>query len=405
MAVGVSAMPPLGTIAGVRLGTVAAGIRKAARRDLVVIQCAPGTTAAAVFTQSHFAAAPVIVAKEHWRTCEPRALVINTGFANAATGAAGLEDARACCAAAARAIGCSAQEILPFSTGVIGERLPVAAVVAGIPAAVAAATEAGWADAAHGIMTTDTVPKAGFREVDIGGVPVRLAGIAKGSGMIHPNMATMLSFVATDIEAPRPLLQAALERAVKTTFNAISVDGDTSTNDALVVLATGRSGARLTAAEGPVFAAFCDALEHLCAELAQAIVRDGEGATKFVRVDISGAHSDAQARVVADTVASSPLVKTALFASDPNWGRILMAVGRAPIALDDPNRVVVHLNGVRVFRQGMVDPDYREEMGQEALAGDEIVVAVDLGQGVGRASVHTCDFSYDYVRINGSYRT
>ena len=234
---------------------------------------------------------------------------------------------------------------------------------------------------------------------------MRLVGIAKGSGMIHPNMATMLSFVATDVEAPRPILQAALERAVKTTFNAISVDGDTSTNDALVMLATGRSGVRLAAAEGPAFTAFCEALEHLCAELAQAIVRDGEGATKFVRVEISGARSDAEARVVADTIATSPLVKTALFASDPNWGRILMAVGRAPITLDDPNRVAVHLNGVRVFRQGMVDPDYREEMGQKALAGDDIVVAVDLGQGAGHAAVHTCDFSYDYVRINGSYRT
>ncbi len=398
-------MPALGAIRGVRVGTVAAGIRKADRRDLVVVQCDPGTTAAAVFTQSHFAAAPVVVAKEHLRRGEPRALVINTGFANAATGAAGLEDARACCAAAARTLGCRTEQVLPFSTGVIGERLPVAAVVAGIPAAVAAAVEGGWEDAAFGIMTTDTVPKASFREADVGGVRVRLVGIAKGSGMIHPNMATMLSFVATDVEAPRPVLQAALERAVKTTFNAISVDGDTSTNDALVVLATGRSGASLTAAEGPAFMAFCEVLEDLCAELAQAIVRDGEGATKFVRVEISGAGSDAQARVVADTIATSPLVKTALFASDPNWGRILMAVGRAPITLDDANRVTVHLNGVRVFRQGMVDPDYREEMGQKALAQNEIVVAVDLGQGAGRAAVHTCDFSYDYVRINGSYRT
>ena len=405
MAVGVKAMPALGAIRGVRVGTVAAGIRKADRRDLVVVQCDPGTTAAAVFTQSHFAAAPVVVAKEHLRRGEPRALVINTGFANAATGAAGLEDARACCAAAARTLGCRTEQVLPFSTGVIGERLPVAAVVAGIPAAVAAAVEGGWEDAAFGIMTTDTVPKASFREADVGGVRVRLVGIAKGSGMIHPNMATMLSFVATDVEAPRPVLQAALERAVKTTFNAISVDGDTSTNDALVVLATGRSGASLTAAEGPAFMAFCEVLEDLCAELAQAIVRDGEGATKFVRVEISGAGSDAQARVVADTIATSPLVKTALFASDPNWGRILMAVGRAPITLDDANRVTVHLNGVRVFRQGMVDPDYREEMGQKALAQNEIVVAVDLGQGAGRAAVHTCDFSYDYVRINGSYRT
>ncbi len=405
MAVGVKVMPPLGAVAGVRAGTAAAGIRKAGRRDLVVIQCEPGTTAAAVFTQSHFAAAPVIVAKAHWRQTEPRALIINTGFANAATGEPGLDDARACCAAVARALGCRPEEVLPFSTGVIGERLPADAVIAGIPAAVAAASEDGWTDAASGIMTTDTVPKGAFRETLVEGRRVRIVGIAKGSGMIHPNMATMLAFVATDVEAARPILQAALAQAVKTTFNAISVDGDTSTNDALVVLATGRSGARLASAEGPAFAQFCAALEQVCAELAQMIVRDGEGATKFVRVEVTGGQSDDEARAVADTIATSPLVKTALFASDPNWGRILMAVGRAPIALKDPDRVVVSLNGVRVFRQGMVDPDYREEMGQKALAGEDIAVAVDLGQGPGRATVHTCDFSYDYVRINGSYRT
>ncbi len=405
MAVGVKAMPPLGAIAGVRLGTVAAGIRKAARQDLVVIQCDSGTTAAAVFTQSHFAAAPVLVAKAHWRQTEPRALIINTGYANAATGEPGLADARACCQALAQALGCRPDEVLPFSTGVIGERLPASAVIAGIPPAVGAASEDGWMDAAHGIMTTDTVPKGATCEMVLEGKPVRITGIAKGSGMIHPNMATMLSFAATDIGAERPILQAALAQAVKTTFNAISVDGDTSTNDALVVLATGRSGVRLTATEGPAFTRFCEALEQVCAELAQAIVRDGEGATKFVRVEVSGARSDGEARIVADTIATSPLVKTALFASDPNWGRILMAVGRAPIALDDPDRVTVSLNGVRVFRHGMVDPDYREEAGQKALAAADITVGVDLGQGHGRAVMHTCDFSYDYVRINGSYRT
>lgn len=404
MAVGLKAMPPLGAIAGVRLGTVAAGIRKADRRDLVVILCDPGTTAATVFTQSHFAAAPVVVAKAHWRHSEPRALIINTGYANAATGEAGLNDARACCEAVARTLSCRADEVLPFSTGVIGERLPVAAVIAGIPAAVGAACEDGWADAAHGIMTTDTVPKGATCEISMGGKPVRITGIAKGSGMIHPNMATMLSFVATDLGATRPVLQAALAHAVKTTFNAISVDGDTSTNDALVVLATGRSGVRLTA-EGPAFTQFCEALREVCAELAQAIVRDGEGATKFVRVEISGAKTDEEARIVADTIATSPLVKTALFASDPNWGRILMAVGRAPIAIDDPDRVTVSLNGVRVFGHGTVDPDYREEAGQQALAAADITIGVHLGQGTGQAVLHTCDFSYDYVRINGSYRT
>jgi len=405
MAVGGKVLPPLGAIPGVRAGTAMAGIRKADRRDLVVIQCDPGTTAAAVFTQSHFAAAPVIVAKAHLAQTEPRALMINTGVANAATGELGRQDAIACCEALARQLGCRTEEILPFSTGVIGERLPTAALIAGLPAAVANGRGEGWLDAAYGIMTTDTVPKAAVAQVRLGETLVGLVGIAKGSGMIHPNMATMLSFIATDVSAPRQVLKAALDLAVRSTFNAISVDGDTSTNDAVVLLATGQSGARIDDTLGPNFTRFVGSLETVCGELAHAVVRDGEGATKFVRVEVAGGRSDDECRQVANTIAQSPLVKTALFASDPNWGRILMAIGRSPIELLDPARVVVTLNGIRVFANGTVDPSYREELGQEALAGQEIVIGVDLGQGLGEATVFTCDLSYEYVRINGSYRT
>lgn len=405
MAVGGKVIPPLGSVPGIRLGTVMAGIRKADRRDLVVVQCEPGTVAAAVFTQSHFAAAPVLVAQAHLAQAAPRALVINTGFANAATGELGLQDARACCEALAAQLGCRMEEVLPFSTGVIGERLPIATLIGGLPGALKNATEDGWLEAAHGIMTTDTVPKASAAKFLLGDTLVRCVGIAKGSGMIHPNMATMLGFIATDLGAPQPVLQAALKRAVATTFNAISVDGDTSTNDAVVLLATGLSGARVETASGADFERFVANLEVVCGELAHAIVRDGEGATKFVRIEVTGGRSCEESRIVANTIAQSPLVKTALFASDPNWGRILMAVGRAPIALDDANRVVVTLNGIKVFARGAVDPGYCEELGQKALAQADITVGVDLGQGSGKATVFTCDLSYDYVRINGSYRT
>ncbi len=405
MAVGGSVLPPLGAIPGVRLGVVAAGIRKAGRPDLVVMTCEPGTSAAAVFTQSHFAAAPVEVARAHLAQAAPRALVINTGVANAATGEQGLRDAHAVCRALAGELGCRPEEVLPFSTGVIGEPLPLPALLAGLPQAVAQARDDGWLAAAHGIMTTDTVPKASSAKVRFGDVIAGMTGIAKGSGMIHPNMATMLAFIATDVAASAEVLDSALRRAVGPTFNAISVDGDTSTNDAVVLLATGRSGARLAAAEGADYERFAAVLETVCGELAHAIVRDGEGATKFVRITVSGGRTEEECRAVAHTIATSPLVKTALFAGDPNWGRILMAVGRAPIALHDPRAVVVTLNGVRVFAGGAVDPDYREEHGQKALAGSEVAIGVDLGQGHALATVFTCDLSHDYVRINGSYRT
>ncbi len=404
MAVGIKGLSSLRPVHGVRLGTVMAGIRKADRRDLVIIQCDEGTAGAAVFTQSQFAAPPVLLAKAHLGLAAPRALIINTGYANAATGEQGLEDARACCQAVASHLNCAVEEVLPFSTGVIGERIPVDRIVSAVPAALAAASAEGWNEAASGIMTTDTVPKGVSVTLTAGGREVTITGIAKGSGMIHPNMATMLSFVATDVAAEAAVLQAALKRVVATTFNAITVDGDTSTNDALVLLATGRSDVLLESS-GPVWDAFVEALERVCRTLAQAIVRDGEGATKFVEIQVTGGRSAEECRAVADTIALSPLVKTALFASDPNWGRILAAIGRAPIAPLDTRDIVVMLGDACVFRNGAVDPGYSEEWGRRAFAGEEIHIRVDLGQGDASATVFTSDLSYEYVRINGSYRT
>ncbi|MDA8361210.1 MAG: bifunctional glutamate N-acetyltransferase/amino-acid acetyltransferase ArgJ [Gammaproteobacteria bacterium] len=404
MAVGIKGLPHMRPIQGIRLGAVMAGIRKADRRDLVIIQCDEGTTAAAVFTQNQFAAPPVLLAKAHLRLAAPRALIINTGYANAATGERGLEDARRCCQSVAERLNCAVEEVLPFSTGVIGEPLPVERIVAGIPAALEAGAAGGWSDAASGIMTTDTVAKGASLTVPVGGREITITGIAKGSGMIHPNMATMLAFVATDAVAQAPILQAALEQVLATTFNAVTVDGDTSTNDALVLLATGRSGVLLERT-GPAWTAFVEGLEKVCMTLAQAIVRDGEGATKFVTVRVTGGRSVEECRVVANTIALSPLVKTALFASDPNWGRILMAVGRAPIAALDTRDITVMLGDVCVFRDGAVDPGYSEEWGRQAFAGEEIRIGVDLGQGGASATVFTSDLSYEYVRINGAYRT
>lgn len=404
MAVGTLSMPSLKPIAGVTLGTAMAGIRRVDRRDLLVIMCEPGTTAAAGFTQSQFAAPPVILARAHLARCAPRALVVNTGYANAATGEHGFIDAQACCDAVAVLAQCTPEQVLPFSTGVIGERLPTARLIAGLPAAFATLRPDGWDDAAQAILTTDTVPKGASTTIPFPQGTVTLTGIAKGSGMIHPNMATMLSFIATDIQAPASVLKSALDIAMASTFNAITVDGDTSTNDAVVLLATGQSGIVMESS-GAVFARFVAVLEEICMKLAHAIVRDGEGATKFIRVEVSGGRSVEECRVVANTIALSPLVKTALFAGDPNWGRILMAIGRAPIAPLDVSRVVVSLNGIRVFMQGAVDPSYKEEFGQKALAGDDITIHVDLGHGASAARVYTCDLSHEYVRINGSYRT
>lgn len=406
MAVNLPPLPELHPVAGIRLGTTAAGIRKQQRRDLVLIECASGTTAAAVFTQNRFCAAPVAVARAHLAESAPRALLINTGFANAGTGAPGYDDAQACCTAVAKHLECRPEEVLPFSTGVIGERFPVDRILAGIPVCIGELSSAGWADAAHGIMTTDSVAKGGTRVVEAGAAQFVITGIAKGSGMIRPDMATMLAFIATDARIAPGVLESALRTAVEGSFNRITVDGDTSTNDACVLLATGQApGASIEQARGPVHEAFVRALQELCNELAQAIVRDGEGATKFLTIDVVGGSSTADCLEIAYTIAHSPLVKTAFFASDPNWGRILAAIGRARIARLDVNAVSIHLNDVCIVRNGARAPEYSEARGQAVMREAEIKLLVDLGLGGEQARVWTTDLSHDYVRINAEYRS
>jgi len=405
MAVNLPPLPELYPVPGIRLGTSRAQIRKKDRRDLVVIECAPGTQAAAVFTQNRFCAAPVSVARDHLAQTAPHALLINTGFANAGTGHEGMEDAHHSCSALATIMGCTPQAVLPFSTGVIGERLPLERLVAGLPGCLNAMSDSGWAEAAHGIMTTDTLPKGSSRRVLIDGRTVTVTGIAKGAGMICPNMATLLAFIATDMAAPPTVLQQCLAAAANESFNRISVDGDTSTNDSCVLLATGKSGLEVRAAEGAAYEAFYDAVRDVLADLAQAIVRDAEGATKFITIDVVQGASQADCLEVAYTIAHSPLVKTAFFASDPNWGRILAAVGRARIPQLQVDRVSIHLDDVCIVRNGGRAPDYSEAQGQAVMARSEICVRVDLGGGTASARLWTCDLSHDYVTINAEYRT
>ena len=400
--------PPsaLHPVAGLRLGAASAGIKKSGRRDLVIIEIGEGATVAAVFTQNAFCAAPVTVARAHLASAPPRLLLINTGNANAGTGVQGLSDAHRCCEALASLAGCTEQEVLPFSTGVIGEPLPVVRIVEGLPAAYANLNVTGWHDAAHGIMTTDTVAKAASRQIEIMGKPVTVTGIAKGSGMIRPDMATMLAYIATDAAMSREVLQQCLHEAVKASFNRISVDGDTSTNDACVLIATGRSAlALIDSTTHPAYNGVLRVITEVCVDLAQAIVRDGEGATKFITLEISGGASEAECHAVAYSIAHSPLVKTAFFASDPNWGRILAAIGRAGVAGLDIERINIHLDDVCIVQNGARAPDYREELGQQVMRREEITVKVDLGRGTHGATVWTCDFSYDYVRINAEYRS
>ncbi len=406
MPVGLSNLPTLHPVSGIRLGTAKAGIRKPDRRDLVVIECARGTRAAAVFTKNRFCAAPVVVAREHLSKTVPRALLINTGFANAGTGAPGEVDARACCEALARELKCTPQEILPFSTGVIGERLPVGRIVAGLPDCVTGLGESGWSEAAHGIMTTDTVPKGASRQVRLDGKTATITGIAKGAGMIRPDMATMLSFVATDAVISQSALQACLAAAVNGSFNRITVDGDTSTNDACLLFATGRAGhAPIESAGGKAYETLVQAVSDVCRNLAQAIIRDAEGVTKFITIEVGGGASESDCLEVAYTIAHSPLVKTAFFASDPNWGRILAAIGRAPIPRLDVDRVSIHLDDVCVVHNGGLATDYAEAKGLAVMKQPEIRVRVDLGAGSARATVWTSDLSHDYVRINAEYRS
>jgi len=403
MAAGTIPFDPMPPLRGIRVGTVMAGIRKADRRDLVVFELGEAATTAAVFTRNAFCAAPVIVARGHLGATRPRALLINTGNANAGTGARGEAAARACCVALAERLGCVPEAVLPFSTGVIGEPLPVDRLTAALPGAFAALAPDGWADAAWGILTTDTLPKAVSRAFERDGQTVTVNGIAKGAGMIRPDMATMLAFVAVDAVIDAADLQDALERAVAGSFNCITVDGDTSTNDACCLIATGE-GPRLSPGD-PAWSAFQAALDEVCLQLAQAIVRDGEGATKFITVAVEQARDAAEARQVADAIAHSPLVKTAFFASDPNWGRILAAVGRAGLSELVLERVDIDLGEVGVVRAGGLDPAYREADGQRVMTRTDITITVRLGRGDAGVRIWTCDLGHDYVRINAEYRT
>lgn len=405
MPVGDLSLPEFPVIEGIRLGVAQAGIKKPGRDDVVVIELAPETQVAGVFTRNAFCAAPVQVARRHLSTASPRYLLINTGNANAGTGEPGLDDCQRSCDILAQAAGVQAQQVLPFSTGVIGERLPMARLEKAIPEAVAALETTGWARAVSGILTTDLVPKGAVARCEIQGQVVNIAGIAKGSGMIRPNMATMLGYVATDAEIAQPLLQQLLREVSDQSFNRISVDGDTSTNDAVMLMATGASAA-LSEQDDAGLTAFREALLSVMQTLAHAIVRDGEGATKFVTVKVTGGRTGAEALETAYTVAHSPLVKTALYASDANWGRILAAVGRTPGLEDlDVSGVTVHLDDVCIAAQGGRAADYTEEAGAAVMAQDEITIHIDLGRGPAADTVWTCDFSHQYVSINADYRS
>jgi glutamate N-acetyltransferase/amino-acid N-acetyltransferase len=393
-------------VRGFRLGTAMAGVRKANRRDLLLMCFGPVATVAAVFTQNRFSAAPVEVSRAHLQQRPPRALVVNTGNANAGTGKDGLERARSVCAACASLLGLATDEVLPFSTGVIMESLPSERVVAGLPAALADAREDNWAAAAEAIMTTDTVPKWASVMAVVGGQQVTITGIAKGAGMIRPNMATMLGFVATDAAVDRGLLDKLVREAADRSFNRITVDGDMSTNDSFIVVATGDAGhPPIVDRESDDAHAFAAALFEVSERLAQAIVRDGEGASKFITVVVAGGRDVTESRLVAYAVAQSPLVKTAFFASDPNLGRILAAVGAAGVADLDPRHLDLHLDDVHVVTEGSRHPGYREEDGQRVMRQSEIRVRIDLHRGAAVASVWTCDLSLDYVRINADYRS
>jgi len=405
MAVGPGALPEFFPVAGVKTGCASAGIKTPGRKDLVVFELAPGSRVGGIFTQNQFCAAPVTVSRKHLAGQVPRYLLINTGNANAGTGEAGIRDALACCEALATEAGVSPEEILPFSTGVIGEPLPVDVIVPAIPAALADLSDNNWAEAAKGIMTTDTRPKGASCQLELGGYKVAISGISKGSGMICPNMATMLGFIATDARIEPGLLQTLASELGEKSFNRITVDGDTSTNDACMLIASGQYGGPEITADSPELPALRAALEKVFVELAQAIVRDGEGATKFITIDVCGAAGTREALDVAYTLAHSPLVKTAFFASDPNWGRILAAVGRAGVENLDLDALEIYLGDVCLVRNGGRADDYSEERGQAVMDQQDITIRVELNRGQVRETVWTCDLSHDYVTINGEYRT
>jgi len=409
MPVNLSAPDPaaLFAVPGVRIGVAEAGVRKANRKDLTVVLIDEGAAVGGVFTQNRFCAAPVQVCRDHLAAHYGiRAMVINTGNANAGTGEDGLMRTRSTCIALARHLEIAPEQILPFSTGVIMEPLPVDRIEAGLPAALADASEKHWARAAEGIMTTDTIPKAFSQQVQVGGATVTITGISKGAGMIRPNMATMLGFMATDARIDPALIQPLARLLADASFNRVTIDGDTSTNDSFVVIATQKAAhATITSLESADGRALVAAMQNVARQLAQAIVRDGEGATKFITIQVEGGRDGAECKQVAYAVAHSPLVKTAFFASDPNLGRILAAVGYAGIADLDQTGIDLFLDDVHVAVKGGRNPSYREEDGQRVMKQSEITVRIGLGRGTASETVWTCDLSHEYVTINADYRS
>ena len=397
-------------VAGIELGHAEAGVRKANRKDLLVMKLASSATVAGVFTTNRFCAAPVQVCKAHLEGlpisgAPIRALVVNTGNANAGTGDAGLAAANATCAALAELLGCGPSQVLPFSTGVILEPLPVDRIKAGLPQAIANLKADNWYNAAEAIMTTDTQPKAASRMVTINGITVTLTGISKGAGMIKPNMATMLGFVAMDAKVAQPVLEHMVKESADKSFNCITIDGDTSTNDSFMLVATGASALEVNEIDSPEYAALSSAVIALSQELAQMIVRDGEGATKFITVTVEEGKSAEECRKIAYAIGHSPLVKTAFYASDPNLGRILAAIGYAGVDDLDVSRINLYLDNVWVAKNGGRNPDYKEEDGQRVMKQSEITIRVKLARGNANATVWTCDLSHDYVSINADYRS
>ncbi len=393
-------------VPGLQLGYAEAGIKKPGRKDVLILKLAPGATVAGVFTTNRFCAAPVQVSKDHLAGSQPIvALVVNTGNANAGTGEAGLANANATCAALAKLLGCEANQILPFSTGVILEPLPLEKLVAGLPAAIANLKEDSWFDAAEAIMTTDTQPKAASRVVTIAGKRVTMTGISKGAGMIKPNMATMLGFMACDAKISQPVLETLVKQAADASFNCITIDGDTSTNDSFMLMATGAGELEVNDIASSEYKALAEAVIGLSQELAQMIVRDGEGATKFITVRVEQGRDVEECRKIAYAIGHSPLVKTAFFASDPNLGRILAAIGYAGVNDLDVNQINLYLDDVWVAKQGGRHPDYQEQDGQRVMKQSEITVRVTLARGEAAATIWTCDLSHDYVSINADYRS
>lgn len=406
MAIGLPQTPRLDAVPGIKLSATRAGINKADKDDLALITCAPSTVASAVFTKNLFCAAPVIVAQHHLNQCSPRALIINSGNANAGTGIRGRQDAELVCELVAGELGFAKEAVLPFSTGVIGARLPVPIIHEALPECVRKLGRDKWLAVAKAMMTTDTVPKGVSRRFKLGDTDINLTGIVKGSGMIHPNMATMLGFVAIDAAVTQPVLDQLIRQATIESFNRITVDGDTSTNDACVLLATSCADMKAIEHESDQrYAELARNIGQVFVELAQSLIRDGEGATKFVSIEVNGAATDQDAQKLAFAIAHSPLVKTALFASDPNWGRILAVIGRVDIDQLEISKVGICINDIVFVVNGELADTYTEQAGQEAMAPENIHVKIDLGSGKAEGVVWTTDFSYDYVKINAEYRS